>query len=138
MGVTLCRRLLESKDPDSDGDLKRTSATRMDIVCKETAQQRPKELRRNVCLGNIEARGDIQDVLIINMENIDSAWRIQGSWKSPAALGIIKPLLTAVSLGLCEGHRVQTGDSLTGPGQSFYSQCVIISVFHTVKSVRVS
>ena len=83
----------------------------MDIVYKQTAQQRPKELRQNVCLGNIEARGDIQNVLIINMEDIDSAWRIQGSWKSPAAVGTIKPLLTAVSWGLCEGHRVQTGDS---------------------------
>lgn len=105
------KAVLESKDPDSDGDLKRTGVTRMDIVCKETAQQRLKELRRDVCLGNIKARGDIQDVLIINMEDIDSAWRIQGSWKSPAAVGIIKPLLTAVSWGLCEGHRVQTGDS---------------------------
>lgn len=103
----------------------------MDVVYKETAQQRPKELRRNACLGNIEARGDIQNVLIINMEDIDSAWRIQGSWKSPAAVGIIKPLLTAVSWGTL--RRTQSTDRrLTGPGQSFYSQCVIISVFHAL------
>lgn len=129
--------MLESKDPDSGGDLKRPGATRMDIVCKQTAQQRPKELRQNVCLGNIEARGDIQNVLIINMEDIDSAWRIQGSWKSPAAVGTIKAFIDCCILGTLQ--RTQSTDRrLTEPGQSFYSQCVIISVFHTVKLVRVS
>lgn len=107
----------------------------MDIVCKRTAQAEAKGLRQNVRLGNLEARGDIQNVLIINVENIDAAWRIQGSWKSPAGLGIIKLLLTAASWGLCVGHRVQR---FAGPRQSFHSQCVIISVFHTAKLVRVS
>lgn len=70
------------------------------LFAKKQHKQGPRGLRQNVCFGNSEARGDIQNVLIINLKDVDPAWRMQETWHSPAVLCIIKPLLTTASWGL--------------------------------------
>lgn len=106
------KAVLESKDLDEDRVSRGLTLPEWILFVKKQHKQGTKGLMQNVGLGNSEARGDIQNVLIISVEDVDPAWWTQEPCKSPAVLGIIKPLLTTASWGLFKGPRVQTGDSL--------------------------